>query len=56
MSTATAGDDGDLGCVAGAPVDDFVFDIEGAGGVGKGYGFQRGQDQVSWVIDKVFGC
>jgi hypothetical protein len=37
-------------------VDDFVLFIESCGGVGLGHGLESRLDQVSGIVDEVFGC
>jgi hypothetical protein len=42
-------------CSVGAQVDDLIFGIEGAIGIGEGYAAEGGEDEVGWVVDEVFG-
>ena len=42
-------------CSIWAEVDDFVFGVKSCGRVGEGDRFESGEDEVSWVVDEMFG-
>lgn len=56
MPATTAGYEGDVLSIGTGGVYDFVWGVEGDGGVCEGDGVEGGGYEVCWVVEEVFCC